>query len=99
MRSALSVRRGRRRRQADLDGHRHAPSAITQRITNGVIGDRLAVDGGHLVLPVCITVDIINGLCRSVQRARGVGIFAVLGHVAAAIMRVHRGLVRVLPDL
>lgn len=69
---------------ARLPGKR--PAVVGQRIANGIVGDRLAVDGGHLVLPVRIAVDVAHGLRRRAQRARGVSVLAVGGDVAAPVI-------------
>ena len=47
------------------------PRSVVQRVANRVIGDRLAVVTGQLVLPVGIAIDVEDRLNRRSDCARG----------------------------
>ena len=59
------------------------PSPIIERVANGVVGDRLPVIRGQLVLPVAVRVRIGNGVYR---RAGGEGVVRLGGDVPAAVV-------------
>ena len=65
------------------------PSAITQRIANGVVGDCRTIVRRQLVLPVGVTVGEAVRLERSADRTGGVGIGSLAQDVAAQIIGIH----------
>ena len=65
------------------------PCPVVQRIANRVVGDRLAVVTGQLVLPVAVAVDVEDRLnCRS-DCARSVSVLHFAQNVPAAVVVVH----------
>lgn len=62
------------------------PSAITQRIANGVVGDCRTIVRRQLVLPVGVTVGEAVRFERSTDRTGGVGIGSLAQDVAAQII-------------
>ena len=65
------------------------PSAITQRVTNSVIGNGGAVERRQLVRPVGIAVGEAVRPDRSTDRTGGVGIGSLAQNVAAQIIGIH----------
>lgn len=62
------------------------PSAITQRIANGVVGDCRTIDGRQLVLPVRIAIAVAVGFHRRANSARCIRISGLAQDVAAQIV-------------
>ena len=65
------------------------PSAITQRIANGVVGDCRTIDGRQLVLPVRIAIAVAVGFHRRANSARCIRISCLAQDVAAQIIGIH----------
>lgn len=65
------------------------PSAITQRIANGVVGDCRTIDGRQLVLPVRIAIAVAVGFHRRANSARCIRISGLAQDVAAQIIGIH----------
>lgn len=65
------------------------PSAITQRIANGVVGDCRTIDGRQLVLPVRIAIAVAVGFHRRANSARCIRISGFAQNVAAQIIGIH----------
>ena len=67
------------------------PGAVGERIANSVVGDRDAVVGGELVLPVGIAVGVRHGFQRSAHSAGGVGVALLAQDVTAPVVFVDPG--------
>lgn len=65
------------------------PSAITQRIANGVVGDCRTIDGRQLVLPVRIAIAVAVGFHRRANSARCIRISGLAQDVATQIIGIH----------
>ena len=65
------------------------PGAVAGGIANGVIGDRRAIVGGELVLPVRIAVGARHGFERGADSAGGVGVAGLTQDVAASVVGVN----------
>ena len=67
------------------------PGAVAGGIANIVVGNRRAIVGRELVLPVAVAVGIGDRLEGGAHGARGVGVAGLAQDVAAAIVFVHIG--------
>ncbi len=65
------------------------PSAITQRVTNSVIGNGGTVERRQLVLPVRIAIGVAVGFHRRANGARCIRISGLAQDVAAQIVGIH----------
>ena len=65
------------------------PGAVAGGIANGVVGDRHAVVGGELVLPVGFAIGVVNCLESGALGAGGVGVIVFVQNVAALVVGVN----------
>ena len=67
------------------------PGAVAGGIANGVIGDRRAIVGCELVLPVAVAVGIGDRLEGGAHGARGVGVAGLAQDIPAPVVGVDPG--------
>ena len=65
------------------------PRPIIGRIANRIVGNRLAVVTGQLVLPVEIAIDVGDRFNRRAHRTRGVGVLDLGSDVPSAVVVVN----------
>ena len=68
-----------------------APRPVVGRVADCIVGNRLAVIAGQLVLPVAVAVGVGNCLNRRADCTRGIGIPDFGSDVPAAVVVVHPG--------
>ena len=67
------------------------PGAVAGGIANIVVGNRRAIVGRELVLPVAVAVGVVNRLEGGAHSAGGVSVAGLAQDVAAAVVFVHIG--------
>ena len=82
----LAALRQRRQLPAVLPRQRHTP--VTQRVPDGIVGDRLPVVAGQQVLPTRVPVGVAHRLGRRSQRPRRVGILLLRRDVPTIVVAI-----------
>ena len=67
------------------------PGSVAGGIANGIVGNRRAIVGRELVLPVAVPVGVRHGFQRGAHGSGGVGIAGLAQDVSAPVVGVHPG--------